>query len=71
MENPSEEWLLDRAINSRDVGDASFQTALWYWARGDVPTSRKYLQATLDSDSSYWNDDYHWARALLKSIETE
>lgn len=70
MENPPEGWLLKRAVNNRDVGDANFQTALWHWSHGDVETSREYLQGTIDSDS-YWDEDYHWARAMLKSVTSK
>ncbi|MCS7471631.1 serine/threonine protein kinase [Stieleria sp. ICT_E10.1] len=64
MDEPPERWLLEQATTSRDVGDASFQTALWFRLHGDALKTREYLATTIDSDS-YWDEDYHWARALL------
>ena len=69
--DPPEDWLLEQASSSGDVSDANFQTALVQWAHEDVETSKKYFQATLDSDFSYWKKEYHWARALLKSVSSK
>jgi hypothetical protein len=64
MNDPPEKWLLEQVAYPRDRGDAIFQTALRFRLQGDDAKTREYLEAILDSDS-YWNEDFHWARALL------